>query len=67
MSVIAQKVGAAVLGAEGDAFLADSRARIARSKERIAAVLAVHSDANYYLLEVATAVVAKQRSWKMGS
>jgi histidinol-phosphate/aromatic aminotransferase/cobyric acid decarboxylase-like protein len=61
VSVIAQKVGAAVLGAEGDAFLADSRARIERSKERIEAVLEVHSDANYYLLEVVNAAGAKKR------
>ncbi|MGC9444500.1 MAG: pyridoxal phosphate-dependent aminotransferase [Candidatus Methanospirareceae archaeon] len=61
VSVIAQKVGAAVLGAEGDAFLAKSRARIERSKKRIEAVLEVHSDANYYLLDVANAANAKNR------
>jgi histidinol-phosphate aminotransferase len=62
VSAIAQKVGAAVVGVEGDAFLADSRARIERSKQRIEAALAVQSDANYYLLEVvADAAGAKKR------
>ncbi len=61
VSAIAQKVGAAVLGDEGDAFLRDSRARIERSKRRIEAVVDVHSDANFYLLEVADAARVKKR------
>lgn len=66
VSAVAQKVGAAVLGAGGDAFLADSRARIERSKQRIEAVLDVQSDANYYLLEVAHAARARRRLLERG-
>ena len=66
VSAIAQEVGAAVVGAAGGAFLADSRARIERSKERIEAALDVHSDANYYLLAVADAAQAKQRLLEEG-
>jgi len=52
VSACAQKVGAAVIGPEGDAFLAETRARIERSKRKIEKVMDVHTDANFYILKV---------------
>jgi histidinol-phosphate aminotransferase len=66
VSAVAQQVGAAVIGPAGDAFLAESRARIERSKQRIEEVLDVSSDANYYLLNVGTAAKAKKRLLENG-
>jgi histidinol-phosphate aminotransferase len=54
VSACAQKVGAAVIGPEGDAFLAASRERIERSKGKIEKVMDVHTDANFYILKVGT-------------
>ena len=55
VSAVAQRVGAAVIGPEGDAFLAGTRRRIEQSKKQIERVLDVQSDANYYLLPVGDA------------
>ena len=55
VSACAQKVGAAVIDPEGDAFLAVSRARIARSKRKIEQVLDVHTAANFYIFDVGNA------------
>lgn len=55
VSGCAQKVGAAVIGAAGEAFLAETRARIERNKGKIEAALDVHSDANYFVLDVGNA------------
>jgi histidinol-phosphate aminotransferase len=54
VSACAQKVGAAVIGPEGDAFLAASRERIEQSKGKIEKVMDVHTDANFYILKVGT-------------
>ncbi|MHC1623950.1 MAG: pyridoxal phosphate-dependent aminotransferase, partial [Candidatus Methanospirareceae archaeon] len=49
VSVCAQKAGAAVIGTDGDKFLAETRARIERSKDKIEKSLDVHNtDANFY-------------------
>jgi histidinol-phosphate/aromatic aminotransferase/cobyric acid decarboxylase-like protein len=61
VSACAQKVGAAVIGPEGDAFLAETRARIERSKGKIEAALEVHSDANYFVLDVGDARAFKKK------
>jgi histidinol-phosphate aminotransferase len=55
VSAVAQRVGAAVIGPEGDAFLAWTRRRIEQSKKQIERVLDVQSDANYYVLPVGDA------------
>jgi len=60
VSVFAQKVGAAVIGARADAFLAETREKIEKSKERIENALGIHSDANYYILDVGNALDVKR-------
>lgn len=60
VSVCAQRVGAAVIGNAGDAFLADTRERIELSKRRIESILNVHSDANFFIFDVGTAHETKQ-------
>ncbi len=54
VSTFAEKIGIAVIGAEGDAFLVKTREKIERSKERIeeAFECAIRSDANFYILDV---------------
>lgn len=66
VSAVAQRVGAAVLGPEGDAFLADTRRHIDQSKKRIERVLDVQSDANYYVLEVGDARRMKAKLLRHG-
>lgn len=61
VSACAQKVGAAVIVPEGDAFIAETRTRIARSKGKIEAALGVHSNANYFILDVGDARDCKKR------
>jgi histidinol-phosphate aminotransferase len=55
VSACAQKVGAAVLGPLGDAFLTETQKRIERSKGKIEQVMNVQTDANYYVLDVGNA------------
>lgn len=66
VSAVAQRVGAAVLGPGGDAFLAGTRRRIEQSKEQIERVLDVQSDANYYVLEVGDARLMKAQLLQHG-
>ena len=66
VSVCAQKVGAAVIGTAGDAFLAETRARIERSKNNIEAAVDVHTDANYYIFDVGNARKVKKELLKYG-
>jgi histidinol-phosphate aminotransferase len=61
VSVFAQKIGAAVIGARGDEFLAKTRALIEQSKRRIEHALGIHSDANFYILEVGDAGEVKRK------
>jgi histidinol-phosphate aminotransferase len=61
VSVFAQKIGAAVIGARGDEFIAKTRALIEQSKRRIEYALGLHSDANFYILEVGAAGEVKRR------
>ena len=60
VSACAQKVGAAIIGTAGETFLAATRERIERSKRTIEASLNVHTDANYYILDVGGAGEAKK-------
>ncbi len=55
VSVFAQRVGAAVLSTAGDEFLNATRAKISRSKMRIEHELGIHSDTNFYILDVGRA------------
>lgn len=66
VSVFAQKIGAAVLGSQGEDFLVQTREKLERSKRRIEEVWPIHSDANYYLLEVGTAREVKSALLKEG-
>lgn len=66
VSVCAQKAGAAVIGAAGGAFLAETRERIERSKRKIERVLDVHTDANFYILDVVDAREMKKKLLKHG-
>ena len=51
VSVFAQRIGEAVLGAAGDKFIEDTRWKISKSKRRLERELGVHSDANFYILD----------------
>ena len=51
VSVFAQRIGEAVLGAAGDEFIEDTRGKISKSKRRLERELGVHSDANFYILD----------------
>ncbi|NMX21030.1 aminotransferase [ANME-1 cluster archaeon GoMg4] len=66
VSVCAQKVGAAVVGTDGDKFLVETRARIERSKRKIEKSLDVHTDANFYIIEVGDAREVKEELLKHG-
>jgi len=66
VSVCAQKVGAAVIGTAGDAFLAETRARIERSQSNIEAVVDVHTDANFYIFDVGNAREFKKKLLEHG-
>jgi L-threonine-O-3-phosphate decarboxylase len=66
VSAVAQRVGAAVIGPEGDAFLAGTRRRIEQSKKQIERALDVQSDANYYVLAVGDARSMKARLLRHG-
>jgi histidinol-phosphate aminotransferase len=66
VSVCAQKAGAAVIGTDGDKFLAETRARIERSKDTIEKSLDVHTDANFYILEVGNAREVKKKLFEYG-
>ena len=67
VSACAQKVGAAVIGAEGDKFLSETRARIERSKRKVEEIITdLHTDANYYILDVGNASEVKKRLLKLG-
>jgi len=66
VSACAQKVGAAVIGTAGDEFLAETRERIERSKEKIERVMGVHTDANFYILDVGNAREMKKKLLKHG-
>jgi len=60
VSVFAQKIGAAVIGVDGDEFLAQTREKIERSKEKIEEAFGIRSDANYYILDVGNAHEVKR-------
>ena len=64
VSVCAQKVGASVIGTAGGAFLAETRERIERSKEKIEIAIGVHTDANFYILDVGNAGEMKKKLLK---
>jgi histidinol-phosphate aminotransferase len=66
VSACAQKVGAAVIDSVGDAFLAETRVKIERSKKTIEKSLDVYTDANYYILDVDNARKVKERFLKNG-
>jgi histidinol-phosphate aminotransferase len=66
VSACAQKVGAAVVCTAGDAFLAETRERIERSKVTLEKSLNVHTDANYYILDVGTAGEVKKKLLTQG-
>ena len=66
VSVCAQKVGAAVISTAGGAFLAETRERIERSKEKIEGALDVHTDANFYILDVGNAREMKKKLLQHG-
>jgi histidinol-phosphate aminotransferase len=66
VSVFAQRIGAAVIGVEGDDFLAQTREKIERSKEKIEKAFWIHSDANYYILDVGNAAEVKRALLKEG-
>ena len=51
VSVFAQRIGEAVLGAAGDKFIEDTRGKISKSKRRLERELGVHSDANFYIFD----------------
>jgi len=51
VSVFAQRIGEAVLGAAGDKFIEDTRWKISKSKRRLECELGIHSDANFYILD----------------
>ncbi|RZN41484.1 MAG: histidinol-phosphate aminotransferase family protein [Methanophagales archaeon ANME-1-THS] len=59
VSVFAQKIGAAVLGSKGDEFLGHTREKLERSKRRIEDAWGIHSDANYYILDVGSGTEVK--------
>ncbi len=66
VSVFAQKIGAAVIGVEGADFLAKTREKIERSKEKIEKAFGIHSDANFYILDVGNAGEVKKKLLKQG-
>ncbi|MDI6885713.1 MAG: histidinol-phosphate transaminase [archaeon] len=66
VSVFAQKIGAAVLGIKGDEFLTKTREKIERSKGKIEEAFGIHSDANYYILDVGHAAEVKRELLKEG-
>jgi histidinol-phosphate aminotransferase len=66
VSVFAQRIGAAVIGVEGDDFLAQTREKIERSKEKIEKAFGIRSDANYYILDVGNAPEVKRALLKEG-
>ena len=66
VSVFAQKIGAAVLGSKGDEFLAQTREKIEKSKRRIEDACGIHSDANYYSLDVGNSRDVKRALLKEG-
>ena len=51
VSIFAQRIGEAVLGAAGDKFIEDTRWKISKSKRRLERELGIHSDANFYILD----------------
>ena len=66
VSVFADSIGTAVMGAEGDVFLKATMDKIERSKELIENEFAIHSDANLYILDVGDAGKKKQELLKHG-
>ena len=59
VSVFAQEIAAAVISTEGDTFLAGTIGKVERSKEKMENALEMHSDANFYALDVGNAREAK--------
>jgi len=66
VSVFAQKIGAAVISTEGNDFLAETVEKIERSKEKIENAFGIHTDANFYFLDVGNAREAKKELMKDG-
>ncbi len=66
VSVVAQKIGMAVIGVEGADFLAKTREKIGRSKGKIEKALGIHSDANFYIFDVGNAREVKKKLLKQG-
>ncbi|MDI6810283.1 MAG: histidinol-phosphate transaminase [archaeon] len=66
VSVFAQRIGTAVLGIKGDEFLTKTREKMERSKEKIEEAFGIHSDANYYILDVGNATEVKRALLKEG-
>ncbi|MHC1611208.1 MAG: pyridoxal phosphate-dependent aminotransferase [Candidatus Methanospirareceae archaeon] len=55
VSVLAQRIGEAVLGAAGDKFIEDTRRKISMSKRMVEGELGIHSDANFYIFDTGRA------------
>ncbi len=66
VSVFAQKIGAAVISTEGDAFLAETIEKVEQSKEKMENALGMHSDANFYAFDVGNAREAKSELLEAG-
>ncbi len=66
VSVFAEKIGAAVIGIEGDDFLAKTREKMERSKEKIEEAFGIRSDANFYIFDVGNAREEKKELLKYG-
>ncbi len=66
VSVFAQRIGAAVIGVEGDDFLAQTREKIEKGKKKIEEGFRIHSDVNYYILDVGHAPEVKRTLFKEG-
>jgi histidinol-phosphate aminotransferase len=64
VDIFAQKIGVAVIG--DDEFLKESRKKIFRDKEKIERRIGVHSDANFYLLDVGNAKVVREELIERG-
>jgi histidinol-phosphate aminotransferase len=66
VSVFAQEIAAAVISTEGDTFLAGTIKKVEQSKEKMENALGMHSDANFYALDVGNAREAKRELLRNG-
>lgn len=66
VSVFAQEIAAAAISTEGDAFLAETIEKVERSKEKMENALGIHSDANFYAVDVGNGREAKHALLEAG-